>query len=295
MIYTVTLNPSIDYSLYMKCFLKGEINRSENEVVSFGGKGLNVSAMLKNLGVESTALGFCGGFTGKEIERLMKRAGIKCEFTEIREMSRINVKILDETESAINGRGPFISLEEEEKLLEKLTSLSENDTVVISGKSVESESGKLLERVISASSHTRLVIDMAGDDLALALGYKPFLIKPNLEELCAIFGKREMSEDELVSAAGELLSRGVGNILLSLGGDGAMLFTGEGKAYRVRAPHVDVVNTVGAGDSLLAGFLAAEDKGVELALSLGVAAGSATAASESIADGASVMQIFSKM
>ncbi len=295
MIYTVTLNPSIDYSLYMKCFLKGEINRSENEVVSFGGKGLNVSAMLKNLGVESTALGFCGGFTGKEIERLIKRAGIKCEFTEIREMSRINVKILDESESAVNGRGPFISLEEEESLLRKLTSLSKEDTVVISGKSVESESGKLLLRVIEASSHTRLVIDMAGDELNLALRYKPFLIKPNLEEFCAIFGKREMSDGELLSAARELLSRGVGNVLLSLGGDGAMLFAGDGKAYRVRAPHTEVVNTVGAGDSLLAGFLAGEGQGVELALALGVAAGSATAASDSIADSASVMKVFAEM
>lgn len=295
MIYTVTLNPSIDYSLYMKCFLKGEINRSENEVVSFGGKGLNVSAMLRNLGVGSTALGFCGGFTGKEIERLVKKHGIKCDFTEIRDMSRINVKILDDNESAINGKGPFIRLEEEEELIGKLASLSEEYTVIISGKSVESESGKLLERVLSASSHTRLVIDMAGDDLSLALRYKPFLIKPNREELSALFEKNTMSEEELCQSARELLSRGVGNILLSLGGDGAMLFTGEGKAYRARAPRIEVVNTVGAGDSLLAGFLAGEERGVELALALAVAAGSATAASSGIADGTSVMEIFSEM
>lgn len=294
-IYTVTLNPSVDYSMYPELFREGVINRSQREAHTYGGKGINVSAMLRNLGVESTALGFVGGFSGKEIERLSRRAGIKCDFCEIRDTSRINIKIISDSETAINGKGPFIRLEEEQELTQKLSALSEDDTVIISGSAPESESGALLENVINAASHTRLIADMEGAALELAVGKKPFLIKPNREELCGLFGKEDMDETEIASAAGELRFRGVKNVLVSLGEDGALLASDDGNIYRIRAPKVDVASTVGAGDSLLAGFLAGYAEGAQFALGLGTAAGSATAACERIADYEDVMNIFSQM
>lgn len=295
MIYTVTLNPSIDYSVFPAEFRTGEINRSEREVHSFGGKGINVSAMLANLGTESCALGFVGGFSGAEIERLARRAGVECDFCEISEPSRINVKIISDTESAVNGKGPFIRLEEERELLEKLSCLTEEDTVVVSGSAPESESGALLQNVLDAAENARLVVDMDGAALKYAIEKKPYLIKPNYEELCTLFGKAEMSDNEVASAAAGLRREGVGNVLVSLGGRGALLASSDGNIYRVAAPQVDVVSTVGAGDSFLAGFLAGEERGAQFALSLASAAGSATAACERIADAADVMEIFARM
>ncbi len=295
MIYTVTLNPSVDYSVFPAEFHAGEINRSEREVHSFGGKGINVSAMLANLGAQSTALGFVGGFSGREIERLATRAGVECDFCEIREPSRINVKIISDTESAVNGKGPYIRIEEENALLEKLSSLGREDTVVVSGSAPESESGSLLENVLDAAGKARLVVDMDGAALKYALAQKPYLIKPNYEELCALFGKAEMSLNEVAAAAAELREEGISNVLVSLGGDGALLASSDGNIYRVAAPEVDVVSTVGAGDSFLAGFLAGEERGAQFALALASAAGSATAACERIADAADVMEIFARM
>lgn len=295
MIYTLTLNPSVDYSMFPVLFSAGEINRSEEELVSFGGKGINVSAILSRLGVENRALGFVGGFSGKEIERLSRRAGIECDFCEISENSRINVKIISDKETAINGKGPLIREEEEQKLLEKLSALSEEDTVIISGKSPESESGQLLRRVIDAAAHTRLVADMEGEDLLFAIERKPFLIKPNREELEAISGRILSDEGEVARLAAELRARGAKNVLVSLGGDGAILAADDGKIYRARAPRIEVRSTVGAGDSCLAGFIAGYDKGFDFALSLAMAAGSATAASAALAEGEEIMKIFSEM
>lgn len=295
MIYTVTLNPSIDYSVFPAEFRTGEINRSEREVHSFGGKGINVSAMLANLGTENCALGFVGGFSGAEIERLARRAGVECDFCEISEPSRINVKIISDAESAVNGKGPFIRLEEERELLEKLSLLTQEDTVVVSGSAPESESGALLQNVLDAAENARLVVDMDGAALKYAIEKKPYLIKPNYEELCTLFGKAEMSDNEVASAAAGLRRDGVGNVLVSLGGRGALLASADGNIYRVAAPQVDVVSTVGAGDSFLAGFLAGEERGAQFALSLASAAGSATAACERIADAADVMEIFARM
>ena len=295
MIYTITLNPSIDYSMFPEKFLEGEINRSEAELTTFGGKGINVSAILSRLGVENRALGFVGGFSGKEIERLARRSGIECDFCEISENSRINVKVISDCETAINGKGPFIREGEERELLEKLSALSEEDTVIISGKSPESESGELLTNIIEASAHTRLVADMEGDDLLFAVERKPFLIKPNREELEALFGKTLGDEGKVASFAAELRARGAKNVLVSLGGDGAILAADDGKIYRARAPRVEVKSTVGAGDSCLAGFVAGYDKGFSFALSLAMAAGSATAASTALAEGEEIMRIFSEM
>lgn len=295
MIYTVTLNPSIDYSVFPAKFLAGEINRSEREIHSFGGKGINVSVMLGNLGTDNTALGFVGGFSGREIERLATRAGVKCDFCEIREPSRINVKIISDTESAVNGKGPFIRLEEERALISKLGELGEADTVVVSGSAPESERGALLQNVLDAAGNARLVVDMDGSALKTAIERNPYLIKPNYDELCALFGKEEMSDDEIAGAAAGLREGGIANVLVSLGGRGAFLASSDGNIYRVTAPQVNVVSTVGAGDSFLAGFLAGEEQGPQFALSLATAAGSATAACERIADTADVMEIFALM
>ncbi|MBQ6846420.1 MAG: 1-phosphofructokinase family hexose kinase [Oscillospiraceae bacterium] len=298
MIYTITLNPSIDYSMTVKDMNVTKINRSEEELSSFGGKGINVSAMLGNLGIDSTALGFSGGYTGMEIERLCKRCGIACDFVKIREDSRINVKILSESECAINGKGPMIYLEEEEELLKKLSALSEKDMVILSGNAPESESGKLLENVMEAVSHTIFVADMDGVNLDLAIDKRPYLIKPNEYELAALFGKeRFLEEREIIAAAANLRDEGVKNVLVSCGGSGAILAAEDGNFYKIKAPEVQVVNTVGAGDSLLAGFVAARERGkpFDFSLALAVASGSATAASSGIAEGEMVLSLLADM
>lgn len=295
MIYTVTLNPSVDYLMHPAAFSAGGLNRSEYEKHTYGGKGINVSAMLANLGIKNRALGFIGGYSGEEIERLARRAGIECDFCKISEPSRINVKICASPETEINGKGPFIRLEEEMELLDKLSSLTDEDTVVISGSDPESESGSLLENVLNACGNARLVADMSGKSLKAAIERKPYLIKPNISELCELFNIEKMTEAEAAGAASELRSRGVCSVAVSLGARGAILASSDGNIYRVRATEIDAVSTVGAGDSFLAGFLAGEKNSPQFALALGVAAGSATASCDGIADGALVMDIFSKM
>lgn len=294
-IYTVTLNPSIDYLMHPDSFSAGALNRSEYEKHTYGGKGINVSAMLSNLGVPNVALGFVGGYSGKEIERLCLRAGVECDFCEISEPSRINVKVCAAPETEINGKGPFIRLEEERELLGRLSALSEEDTVVISGSAPESESGELLENVLEACRSVRLVADMSGRSLEAAIKRKPHLIKPNIAELCELLGVSEMTEKEAASAAIRLREQGVGNVAVSLGKQGALLASEDGNIYRMRAPEIVPVSTVGAGDSFLAGFLAGEANSPQFALALGVAAGSATASCDGIADGALVMEVFSRI
>ncbi len=294
LIYTITLNPSIDYSVFPSRMSLGQINRSEHELSSYGGKGINVSVMLNNLGVDNVALGFVGGYSGREIVRLLHRRGIRCDFTEVNDDSRINIKIISDAETAVNGKGPFIRLEEEEALLCKLKALDKDDIVILSGSPCESESGKLIENVIAAVSHTRFVADMEGKSLALAIEKKPFLIKPNDEELSALLGRKEMSEEELIAGAVALRGDGVGNVLVSRGKDGAILAADDGNVYKMKSPEIEVISTVGAGDSLLAGFVAGLDRGFPFALGLGIAAGSATAASEEIADGQEVLALLEK-
>jgi len=294
-IYTITLNPSIDYLMYPGSFSAGAINRSTEERCSFGGKGLNVSAVLTSLGVPNVALGFAGGFSGKEILRLAKRSGIECDFCEVSENSRINVKIIAEEETAINGVGPFVRLEEEEALLKKLSRLTDEDMIILSGKGVSSESGELLQNILKASCGAHLVADMEGDDLLLATDKEPFLIKPNREELLAIFGEKDTSDESVTRCALALRDRGADNVLVSLGSDGAILVCDDGHIYRCRAPKVEVKSTVGAGDSCLAGFIAGYEKGPSTALALAMAAGAATAASERIASGEEILNILQQM
>lgn len=288
MIYTVTLNPSLDYVVDVKDFCVGAVNRSGREVILPGGKGINVSLMLKALGCETRAMGFLAGFTGKEIRRLLFEEGLPEDFLFTENgFSRINVKLKSEEETEINGAGPQISAEEREALLMKLEGmLREGDTLVISGSAPRSLGSdiyaEMLRRVSGRS--VRVAVDISGSALWELLPFRPFLVKPNHHELGELFGVCIRSADDAVFYAHKLAERGAENVLVSLAGDGAVLVTESGVHYAA-APEGTVVNSVGAGDSAVAGFLAGmlSGKGEAYALSLAVAAGSATAFSEGIA------------
>mgnify|MGYP004657736577 CR=1 FL=1 len=294
MIYTLTANPSLDYLLYAESFNAGKINRSRSEKLICGGKGINVSVMLSRLGVRNTALGFVGGFVGEEIKRLVRAEGVICGFTEISHNSRINVKIFSESETALNACGPFVSEEEENVLLERLAELGEDDTLVFSGK-LAGDSVGFLEKTLSINRKPKLVVDMEGEDLKKAIEYRPYLIKPNEEELCALFGTDCMDEEKTAAAASKLRREGCENVLVSRGESGAILASDDGNIYRIKAPRGKVISTVGAGDSMLAGFLAGISRGAEYALALGTAAGSATAFSEDLADSETVCRVLCSM
>ncbi len=283
MIYTVTTNPALDYLMYTESAKLGQVNRSTSERIFVGGKGINVSIILSRLGVLNTALGFAGGFTGDEICRRIALAGVLCDFVRTDGQSRINVKLRSDEETAINGKGPLVSYADEEKLLEKLRLAGEGDIVVISGASANSESGKLTENILKAASKAKIVADMEGDELLMSLPYEPLLIKPNAEELAQIFGKDELRDEEIVSCAFELREKGARNVLVSLGSRGAILAAEDGGIYRKEALRGEVKSTVGAGDSMVAGFISALPLGYRRALEVAVAAGSATAFSDDLA------------
>ena len=253
-----------------------------------------MSVVLARLGVESTALGFVAGFTGDEIERLVQNSGVLCDFLHIGGNSRINVKLYCNDESAINGAGPAVVRCDEERLLEKLSRAGENDIVVLSGSPANSESGKLTENILKAACRARIVADMEGESLLSALSYRPFLIKPNREELLALFSKNEMTESEIISAAYELQSRGARNVLVSLGSEGAILVAADGQTYRSAALSGNVKGTVGAGDSMVAGFISGISLGYKRALDISVAAGSATAFSEGLASAETLLECINK-
>ncbi len=283
MIYTITTNPSLDYSMYLMRFAEGAVNRSVREDITFGGKGINVSVVLARLGMESTALGFVAGFVGDEIERLVRNEGVMCDFVHTEGLSRINIKLYAEEESAVNGAGPQVSERAEACLLKKLAHVTKDDFVVISGASASSESGNLTENVLKAAQGAKIVADMEGKALETALNYRPFLIKPNLEELSGLFPDCGMTEENVVDCALRLRGRGAENVLVSLGAGGAILAASDGRIYRKEAPQGEVKSTVGAGDSMVAGFISSIEHGFAHALENAVAAGSATAFSEGLA------------
>ena len=267
MIYTVTFNPSLDYVVKVDAFAVGEINRTQAENIYPGGKGINVSLVLQNLGLQSVALGFTAGFSGTEIERLLQKAGCRCDFIQVGAgYSRINTKIISDSETALNGQGPQLSKEELQKLFAKLQGLTQDDILVI------------LELLQPAC--TRVVVDATGDLLLKVLKYKPFLIKPNHEELGEFFGRGPLlNEDDILAAALKLQQQGARNVLVSRGADGAVLLDENGRQHMMASPKGKLVNSVGAGDSMVAGFLAGylKTQDYEEALRLGVAAGSASA------------------
>ena len=298
MIYTVTFNPAIDYIVRMdKALDPGMTNRSESEDCFFGGKGINVSTVLKNLGIESVALGFAAGFTGKAIVDSLIEKGIKEDFIFLKEgISRINVKIKSDEETEINAQGPKISEEAYSELLHKLDSLNEGDVLILAGSIPSSLQSDVYEIILERlyGKGVVFVVDATKDLLMNVLRYKPFLIKPNNHELGEMFGKVLKTDDEIEEHAKKLQEMGARNVLISMAGDGAMLISEDGQRMRVGVPKGTVKNSVGAGDSMVAGFVAGYMKtgDYRTALNLGTAAGSATAFSDDLATGELINDIY---
>ncbi len=289
MIYTVTFNPSIDYIVRLEDLTVGEINRVNYEQILPGGKGINVSIVLKNLGHDSAALGFLAGFTGVAMQQMLHSFGVKDDFVRLDDgFSRINVKIKAGRETEINGQGPVITEEAQRTLFEKLDRLKSGDTLVLAGSIPNTLPDDIYERIMEhlAGRGIRIVVDATKNLLRRVLKYRPFLIKPNNHELGEMFGVDLKTDDEIVYHAKKLQEEGATNVLISMAGDGAILLTAEGVFYRSAAPKGTLVNSVGAGDSMVAGFLAGfmESNGdYERAFYMGVATGSASAFSENLA------------
>lgn len=297
MIYTVTFNPSLDYIVTVNDFQLGETNRTASEQMLPGGKGINVSTVLENLGFDNTALGFVAGFTGREIVSKVRELGFQSEFIELDEgWSRINIKMKDFDGTEINGQGPAISGAALQALLEKLDGLKEGDVLVLAGSipaSIpETIYAEIMKRLDGKGVLT--VVDATNDLLMEVLPYHPFLIKPNQHELGAIFGVELDTQESVVPYARKMQEQGALNVLVSMGGKGAVLLDADGEVHMLPAPEGTLVNAVGAGDSMVAGFLAGwlEKKDYEHAFRMGVSAGSASAFSERLATRAEVETLY---
>ncbi len=281
MIYTVTLNPALDYVIQVNHFKAGQINRNTSEHIYYGGKGINVSCILNELDVKSTALGFIAGFTGKALSDGLKEMGIVSDFTEVKQgMTRINVKMKSDEETEINGTGPLIEETDFDALKNKIRKLKEGDTLVLSGSIPSCMKSDAYEKIIECMSEdVRLVVDPEKDLLLKVLKYRPFLIKPNNLELAAMFETEIHTEEEIVFYAKKLQEKGARNVLVSMAKDGAVLCDENGDVHRIGTAKGTVVNSVGAGDSMVAGFLAGylKTKDYAYALKLGTACGGATA------------------
>ena len=301
MIYTVTFNPAIDYIVRMSDkLLPGMTNRSDSEDCYFGGKGINVSTILKNLGLESTALGFTAGFTGKAIEESVRGKGIIADFIELEEgISRINVKIKGEAETEINAQGPKIPEDARKKLFDKVAALKDGDMIILAGSIPNSLPNDVYEKLIAlvADKKVDVVVDATKDLLKNVLKYHPFLIKPNNHELGEMFGTVLKTDDEIEFYAKKLQELGARNVLISMAGDGAMLIAETGEKFRIGVPKGKVKNSVGAGDSMVAGFIAGyfKNKSYEEALKMGTAAGSATAFSDDLATGEAILELYKNL
>lgn len=304
MIYTVTLNPSLDYILSVPGFELGKTNRASEERLVPGGKGINVSTVLMNLGFQSTALGFTAGFTGKEIQKEIHKLGFLSDFIHIPGgFSRINVKFKNYEGTEINGNGPSISLKSLELFYEKLNQLTEGDILVLAGSIPASIPATIYQSVLDTlqSRGILFVVDAAGDLLLNTLSYRPFLIKPNQYELAALFPPNEApvirTRKDAFPYAQRLQELGARNVLVSLGGKGAALLSETGKKYELPAPKGTLVNAVGAGDSMVAGFLAGWLDGEDAAhaFRMAVAAGSATAFSEGLAGKEEIERLYQEL
>ena len=287
MIYTVTFNPAIDYVVHCDELMAGSVNRSGKEEIYFGGKGINVSMVLGELGIKSKALGFVAGFTGDAIEKGIIDKGVCADFVKLHKgFSRINVKIKAKDETELNGQGPDILKEDMDKLFQKLDEISDGDTIVLAGSIPGSLPSDIYERILERleTKKVRAVVDATKELLMNVLKYKPFLIKPNNFELGEMFGTELKTDDEIVAYAGKLKAMGAVNVLVSMAGDGAILLDENGRVHKCGVCKGSVKNSVGAGDSMVAGFLAGCETGdYEYALKLGTAAGGATAFSDGLA------------
>jgi 1-phosphofructokinase len=283
MIYTLTLNPSIDYHISLPSFAEGDLNRVQKERKTAGGKGINVSLVLKQFGMESLALGFAGGFTGQFIEDELREARIKTEFLSIEDDSRINIKMHAEKETELTGVSPRIPREKLAELLQRLSRLTDKDTLVLSGGVPASLDCGIYGTIMKGlnGKGVRIYLDASGTALERALQEKPFLIKPNQHEVSDLFGVTIETAEEALMYARKILPMGPENVIVSLGGEGAV-FVNDREALIARIPQSKPINTIGAGDSMVAGFLYkyAQREDTESAFRYAVAAGSATALSE---------------
>ena len=297
MIYTLTCNPSVDYVVQMATFRPGMVNRAVGEQAFSGGKGINVTVILKNLGVPNCALGFLAGFTGDFIEKDLEEQGCRTAFVRLAKgFSRINVKIKGEEESEINGGGPAVDQAAVETLFERVNGLQKGDMLIISGSIPPSLPGDLYEKILSLLEGRGIyaVVDTAGEALVKTLRYEPFLIKPNRQELEELAQSRLFTREEIIAQGKRLQEMGARNVLISLAAEGAILLTGDGKTLFAEAPRGKVVNSVGAGDSMVGGFVAGWLKtgSYQAALQWGVAAGSASAFCEALATGEEIRRLF---
>lgn len=287
MIYTVTFNPAVDYVMHTGEMKMGRVNRSDYEEIYFGGKGINVSLVLKELGIPSKALGFVAGFTGMAIEDGIREKGIETDFVHLdKGFSRINVKIKSDDETDLNGQGPEITRGALKELFDKLAELKDGDTIVLAGSIPNTLPTDIYECILEALSDRliRAVVDATNDLLKNVLKYKPYLIKPNNHELGEMFGVTLTTTEEIVEYAKKLKEMGAQNVLVSMAGDGAVLLDENGNTHVCGACKGTVKNSVGAGDSMVAGFIAGSQScDYEYALKLGTASGGAAAFSDGLA------------
>ena len=296
MIYTVTLNPSLDYVVDVDDFELGRTNRAVSERLYAGGKGINVSFVLKNLGFESTALGFSAGFTGEEIKKQIQERGITENFiTVLNGQSRINIKLRGQQETEINGMGPDIEKEHIQQLLKKLSVLSTGDYLILAGSVPMKINDTIYYDILKTldKKGIKAVVDTTGDLLLNVLKYHPFLIKPNIHELSELFSTEIKTKEEVVQYGLKLQDMGAQNVIVSMAGDGAVFICENGEIYKSEAPKGVVKNSVGAGDSMVAGYLAGfcETKDFAKAFKMGVCTGSASAFSEDLATKEQVRQV----
>ena len=299
MIYTLTYNPSIDYLVFLDELEPGKLNRTRKDSYFYGGKGVNVSQVLNELGVANTALGFVAGFTGLEIENGLQKQGCLTDFVHLPNgHSRINIKIESNSETEINADGPTIDALSMKALYDKLQQIGKDDILVLAGSASSQMGTDAFASLIAVLPYrdTKFIVDATGEGLLSTLAYHPFLIKPNLTELCDLFHEdfSPLDTEKLVDAARELQLRGARNVLISLGADGGILLTEDGRRYTAAVPAGVVVNTVGAGDSMVAGFIAGylERFDMEDAFIMGICAGSATSFNEGLAKQDDILQLY---
>lgn len=300
MIYTVTFNPSLDYIVSVEDFKLGMTNRTSSELLLPGGKGINVSMVLKNLGFDNTALGFVAGFTGKEIEERLKAMGLNTDFIPVQNgFSRINLKLKSIDGTEINGSGPEISQNQSEMLMKKLEQLHSGDVLFLSGSIPPSMEDNTYEKIMERldGKGVQIAVDATNDLLVNVLKYHPFLIKPNNHELGEIFGTELNSRESVIPYAKKLQEMGAVNVLVSMAGEGAVLAAADGRIYSVPAPSGILKNGVGAGDSMVAGFMAGwmEKQDFRHAFLMGVAAGSASAFSDFLATKEEVLAVYKQV
>lgn len=300
MIYTITFNPSLDYIMKVRKFEEGETNRSYHEDMYPGGKGFNVSTILQRLGYENTALGFIAGFTGEEIKKQLLHRGFHLDLCQLNQgISRINVKMKSTRETEINSSGPIIQQENLDELFEKLEKLTTDDILVLAGSIPSSLSNDIYETIMDKLSkkHIKIIVDATNELLLKVLPHSPFLIKPNLRELEDIFNVQISNQEELITYAKQLQNLGARNVLVSLGKDGALLVSEDQHVYSCNSAQGILINSVGSGDSMVAGFLAGylKNNDYQEAIRLGSACGGATAFSDDLADLETIHEVYQQI